>query len=511
MLPPAKQRSRKEPVARGISTTITTSDYGPYRLFFGLNWASFVAPHPFEVSTVAAASSASPSSPNSSASRAPRTPEREKAVREESAMLLAAQMPRRSSRSTSAALQRAFLAREIQQLPTGACLPTGDCHVATLWCLHPSTLYTATLTALKKVDGEAVQCATPLATTRQVKFATVDFHAPLDLRDEAPHVLEHGALLFHPEFVQCIVAQGASRLLFYLPPNLLDARTALPFMHAMWYHGLFTLPESVSLSPRDTLLFFLLPNGAERYVLDLTKTPLCEEAAAKRSEEASPAPLVAGAQCKAEGNEGESDRLMFPWRRQSKVRRVINSGAFTVVVRDDAAGVMASLQRAYDYHVVRHESSWLDPTFIRLMGSCCGSGSTSLSSHSHFHGDTRLVCVELVDEAAKEVVAGCCGMAMGRAYHDYTMFTLRQSKDSLGTFLTKLLGEALQACGYTIWYWGFRVDYMADYERHFGAVNMPRREFYDRWCAARDAAPQCAVKTFLREGKGMVPHTAAVV
>lgn len=499
---------------------------GAYVVYYGLNWVSVVAPYPFRVT---AASVTSSDSAATSTARAPtRRHQQEEADgdREESAeALVAAQLPRAAIATSATVLKKALPACETLQAPPHAPLPAQKCFVASLWCLHPSTTYTVALVAETSANREAVAAASATSSSSssssatQLTVRTPDFNLPLDLHEEALHLVERGALLFHPEFVNCITAQGSSRLLFYLPSNLLDARTALPFMHAFWYHGLFTLPESVPLSWTNALLFFMLPNGAERFVLDLVPAQNAENNTERKLMAASAAGLNEEAGATVQHDCGletvSKSGLLYPWRGHSRVRRVIRSGMYTVIVRDDVAGVQASLRRAYDYHMEHNESTWLSPVFIRLMGSCCSSdrgekannGSPSSPQQNGAFG-VRLVCVELVDEAAAEVVAGCCGMAIGSVYHDYTMYTLRQCKDSLGSFLTKLLGEALQRCGYTLWYWGFRLGYMADYEKHFGAVNMPRAEFYHRWCAARDVEPACAVEDFLRASRGMVPHTS---
>jgi hypothetical protein len=472
---------------------------------YGLNWVSFVSAHPFEIVAVTAGPSMSLPIPSPKATQTQKS--NVEVVAQESATLVAAQLPRCAISTSRSALQRTFPAQDAFRLPLHAQLTTGTCYVASVWCLCFSTTYTATLRRAEPLtEGEN---SAPRDT--RLTFRTSDFQLPLDLRDESLHVVERGSLLWHPEFVQCITAQGENKFLFYLPTNLLDAQTALPFMHTFWYHGLFTLPQSVRLSPKDTLLFFLLPNGDGRYVLDFTCSTLVQrttETSCSNNDNGAETvslqedPGCVNAPSKTNAVNGGREYALFPWRGHSKVRRVIKSGSYTVAVRGDSSGVMASLQRAYDYHLSRGRSSWIDPVFIRLMGRCCDAAPSTDT------GGARLVSVELIDEAAGAVVAGCCGMAIGSVYHDYTMFTLRQCKDSLGTFLTKLLGEALQRCGYALWYWGFRVEYMADYEKHFGAVNLPRDVFYRRWCAARDVAPTCAVEAFLKDGRGMVPYTS---
>ncbi|CAM40403.1 conserved hypothetical protein [Leishmania braziliensis MHOM/BR/75/M2904] len=456
----------------------------PVLLGCGLNWASFVASHPFEVKGLTSALVAGGGGDR-------------KGTGEQNALVLA-QLPVASVVTSRAVLERTFTKSMVHPLASPDVMRRVE-HIATVWCLHPSSVYTATL-SWSTEGSESVS-----TTTVELKVQTEDWCAPLDLRAVVLHVLDHGSLLFHPEFTRCILAQGAERFMFYLPPNPLEATTALPFMLEMWYNGLFSLPESLRLGPQHTAMFFLLANGNTRYTLDLAP-------------ESPTAPVTSSTHQHDTGTSEpathrEATVPLYPWRCQSKVRRVIRSGAYAVVVHDNPAGVMECLQRAYSYHGHNKRSTWLNDVFISLMGQCSTrsmASSTDAAASQAAESDkphsVRLLCIELVEKATGEVMAGCCGIAVGRAYHDYTMYTLRRSKESLGTFLTKLIGEALQQCGYTLWYWGFCVEYMQQYERHFGAVEMPRDVFYRRWVAARDAVPELTIATYLQSHRGMVPY-----
>ncbi|CAJ1991050.1 hypothetical protein conserved [Leishmania donovani] len=474
----------------GATMTQTTSH--PVLLGCGLNWASFVASHPFEVKELTSVLVGKGSDDDG----AP----------EERDALVQAQLPVASVVTSGATLERVFtesmvcassmaeVARKVQ-------------HIATLWCLHPSSEYVATLCWPMRGSESAS------TTTAVLKVRTEGWRAPLDLRAVSLHVVDRGSFVFHPEFTRCILAQGAEKFMFYVPPNPLEPTTALPFMRGLWYNGLFSLPESLRIGPQHVAMFFVLPNGDTRYTLDLAPESPAAPAASSTHQQDSGA--------LGSATRRDATASLYPWRRQSKVRRVIRSGAYVVVVRDDTAGVVASLQRACSYHGQNKRSTWLNDIFINLMGQCSRrdiSSSADTAASQAAEADrakyVRLLCIELVEKATGEVMAGCCGMTVGCAYHDYTMYTLRQSKDGLGTFLTKLIGEALQRCGYTLWYWGFCVEYMRHFERHFGAVDMPRDVFYRRWSAARDAVPECDIDAYLRSHKGMVPYyegTSALV
>ncbi|KAG5472476.1 hypothetical protein LSCM1_03875 [Leishmania martiniquensis] len=478
-MPPKTLASAQTVETVEAAPTKTTTP--PTLLGCGLNWVSFVAAHPFEVKRLTSVRAGDDGEESG-----------------EHDALVPAQLPVASTATSRVALERIF--GEVMVCP---CAKAGVVrevqHIATVWCLHPSSVYAATL-SWPTDGGDSAS-----TETAKLRVQTEAWHLPLNLCSVSPHVLDRGSLVFHPEFARCILAQGVGEFMFYVPPDPLEPTTALPFIQEMWYHGLFSLPESLRIGPHSVFTFFVLPNGHTRYTLDLAPEPPAAPATASTSGHDGGA--SAPATC--------SDALtcLYPWRRQSKVRRIIRSGAYAVVVQSDTAGVTASLQRASSYHRQRTGSTWLSDAFIYLMGQCSGT-STSLSTDTAASEaaqndkphNVRLLCIELVEKATGEVLAGCCGISVGRAYHDYTMYTLRQSKDSVGTFLTKLIGEALQRCGYTLWYWGFRVEYMQQYERHLGAVDMPRDFFYRRWGAARDALPYCTLDAYLRSHKGMVSH-----
>ena len=82
-----------------------------------------------------------------------------------------------------------------------------------------------------------------------------------------------------------------------------------------------------------------------------------------------------------------------------------------------------------------------------------------------------------------ELVAVCAGFAVGRAYHDYSMATLRKDKRGIGHIASKAVGHILQRCGYEIWYWGSKYGYMADYDS-YGGREFERQEFKRRWLGA---------------------------
>ncbi|CAD7962774.1 unnamed protein product [Amoebophrya sp. A120] len=82
-----------------------------------------------------------------------------------------------------------------------------------------------------------------------------------------------------------------------------------------------------------------------------------------------------------------------------------------------------------------------------------------------------------------ELVALCAGFAVGKAYHDYSMATLKRDKRSLGAIASKVVGHLLQKTGFEIWYWGCKIGYMNDYAK-YGGRDFGRAEFKKRWLEA---------------------------
>jgi Leu/Phe-tRNA-protein transferase len=214
----------------------------------------------------------------------------------------------------------------------------------------------------------------------------------------------------------------------------------------MFYNGLFVLPAR---SPMISL-----PNGRLRYVLDLS--------------------------------------VAIDWTHSKKMRRAIASGKYAIVAN---RCLRASLNDAFFYHSGRG-TTWMTH---ELIDALCDADESKEAPYG-----LQMMAVELWDRAENIPVAGCLGFCVGSAYHDFTMYTIRRDADSCGTLLTKVLGAALQACGYGMWYWGFRVAYMQQFEGRYGAKEVPRRDFIKRWCELRDDLPLVPVHTFLNTGAGLV-------
>lgn len=183
------------------------------------------------------------------------------------------------------------------------------------------------------------------------------------------------------------------------------------------------------------------------------------------------------------------------FHRSKMVRR--HRKDFTMSVNCDFAGALKKLQQ---YHKAPEKSgnTWLTDDLIKLTVSMEMRRAELPLRHTVFE----------VWEA-DDLVAVCAGFAVGRAYHDYSMATLRRDPRGIGHIATKAVADLLVKCGYEIWYWGCCLGYMEDYKK-YGGRNFPRDEFRDRWLGAvyrgilPTPLPEEALKR--RHGDGVSAH-----
>jgi Leu/Phe-tRNA-protein transferase len=282
--------------------------------------------------------------------------------------------------------------------------------------------------------------------TGEVDFRTTQRFREIDLQSFI-FMDEH---VKSPVFVNCIVAQPGDSMM-----TLIDWHSDFDVPHhlsQLYYDALFTLPME-----NKSLVF--LPNGRRRYVLDF--------------------------------------RRSINWRGGKKTRKILRDPNFSGLRVAVNRNFEESLRAAMQYHEETHDGTWITEELIRALIQLRNLGSV--------HG-VQLLAVELMDEKSGAVLAGCLGFGLGEMYHDFTMYTLTRDQRSLGTFLTKVLGAALQESGYVLWYWGNRVPYMSMFESRYGACEMDRRDFYSLWIYHRSELPVWSVDVFLRSGRGLIPH-----
>eukprot|EP00440_Ansanella_granifera_P016205 gb/GFBE01017606.1/.p1 GENE.gb/GFBE01017606.1/~~gb/GFBE01017606.1/.p1 ORF type:complete len:475 (+),score=88.74 gb/GFBE01017606.1/:1-1425(+) len=99
--------------------------------------------------------------------------------------------------------------------------------------------------------------------------------------------------------------------------------------------------------------------------------------------------------------------------------------------------------------------------------------------HRDGSNGVRVYCFELWDKATGELAAASFGLRIGAFFHDFSMCCLVKDRRSAGSILTKAIGALLTDCGVRDWYWGCKMEYMAEYEAH-GAQEVTRQEYYQR-------------------------------
>merc|ERR1711939_738586 len=90
------------------------------------------------------------------------------------------------------------------------------------------------------------------------------------------------------------------------------------------------------------------------------------------------------------------------------------------------------------------------------------------------------------------MAAAIMALSLGDIFHDYSTVTFMRDDRSPGAILTKVVGHLLVESGYTMWYWGFKNPYMAEYDGAYGGTMMDNgREFWPKWQAAKTKAGSC--------------------
>lgn len=126
------------------------------------------------------------------------------------------------------------------------------------------------------------------------------------------------------------------------------------------------------------------------------------------------------------------------------------------------------LRKCAQYHEGQG-GTWINDALIELL----------VSIHRNPSNKIRMYCFELWDKATGCLAAASFGLSIGRFFHDFSMCCLVKDSRSSGAILSKAIGALLAACGVSDWYWGCKMGYMADYEKH-GAMEIPRSEYYQR-------------------------------
>ena len=192
-------------------------------------------------------------------------------------------------------------------------------------------------------------------------------------------------------------------------------------LQSLWTNACFTLP-----SPAHPIV--TCPNPISRYCLDLTKG--------------------------------------CPWLRSKKVRRHKDEFYLTV----DANYVQTFLA-CEETHRLGGNGSWITRELVDALDRCRKE-----------NGDLKVYSIELWEKDGDKMAAAIMALSLGDIFHDYTTATMIRDARSPGAILTKVVGHLLAECGYTLWYWGFKNPYMAEYDGKFGGMQLDnKREFWPKW------------------------------
>lgn len=211
-------------------------------------------------------------------------------------------------------------------------------------------------------------------------------------------------------------------------------------LRQLWLNACFTLPSPTSPITQ-------CPNPSSRYCLDLTKAT--------------------------------------HWLGGKKVKRHKND--FTLTVNGD---YRETFRRCGAEHSDRGQGTWITPELIDALDKC-----------RREDGELKVFSIELWEKSTGELAAAIMALSVGDIFHDYTMATLKRDKRSVGAILSKVVGHLLVECGYTLWYWGFKNPYMAEYDNHYGGFLMDsQKDFWPRWKAALRMSPACDLATRVPSG-----------
>jgi len=209
---------------------------------------------------------------------------------------------------------------------------------------------------------------------------------------------------------------------------------------SLWLNACFTLP-----SPGSPIC--QCPNPRSRYCLDLTKDSR--------------------------------------WLHGKKVRR--HKGDFRLTVNGDFC---ETFRRCAALHRDQGSGTWITPELIEALDAC-----------RRERGEVKVYSIELWEKSTGALAAAIMGMSVGDIFHDYTMATLLRDSRSPGAILSKVVGQLLVDSGYTLWYWGFKNAYMAEYDEGYGGMLMDnQREFWPRWKVAQTCATPCDLEARVLPG-----------
>lgn len=215
-----------------------------------------------------------------------------------------------------------------------------------------------------------------------------------------------------------------------------------PFVNNILLNALFFLPSGPN--------FAILPNPKDRYLLDLI--------------------------------------VPRNWKKNKKLKKYAKTLRLSVnrSLRD-------SLVAAKNYHQEFHESTWITDECIDYL---CNVDCDGVDMYSF----------ELWDDLGDNnfrLAACCLSYSVGNHMNDYTMCTPIRDKRSLGSIICRVLGDLLTKAGFQTWYWGMKVDYMAEYDQYGGQFR-ERVEFFEKWEEGRRFQPESPLHEMIENGEALI-------
>eukprot|EP00299_Pterocystis_sp_00344_P015403 c7688_g1_i3.p1 GENE.c7688_g1_i3~~c7688_g1_i3.p1 ORF type:complete len:361 (+),score=76.02 c7688_g1_i3:50-1132(+) len=175
------------------------------------------------------------------------------------------------------------------------------------------------------------------------------------------------------------------------------------------------------------------------------------------------------------------------WSRSKKVRRHKNE--FYLTVSHDFETALRVTAQGHG----TTKGTWLTPEFIELL----------VQMHKDPNAHVRHHSFELRERSTHKLAAVTVGFSLGSAYHDYSTYTIIRDSRSCGNILSKVVGDTLTKCGYTIWYWGIKANYMKEYDE-CGGVELNRDKFWNVWSAATQVPSPRNIVQFVENGEALI-------
>ena len=116
-----------------------------------------------------------------------------------------------------------------------------------------------------------------------------------------------------------------------------------------------------------------------------------------------------------------------------------------------------------------NDGTWINDNLINIL--------SGINNKKDKH--CEMISFELWEKKTNELVAVSFGYKIGSILCDYTFMTLKKDKRSIGNLLTKIVCDILYQCGYDMWYWGFKLEYMEEYKNKYNGKEISSKEFWN--------------------------------